>query len=62
MFKVKKIEEKISLDDLKVNDEDICKQEWINAGSYSGDNYRVDCGRDCVDRHGRHYPYKIKEY
>lgn len=61
MFKVKKIEEKIDLEDLKINDDDVCMQEWINVGSFEGDNCRVDCCKDCT-KGGYRNPYRVYEY
>lgn len=55
MFKVKKIEEKLNLDDLKVNDSNKCKRKFQNSKGienfWKGDKCLTDCCEDC--REGR---------
>lgn len=65
MIEVKKIKEKVELNDMEVNDYDPCRHLYNN-------NHRqgqIDCSRDCtacgVDDNGRKVPrcgFGIEEY
>lgn len=59
MFKVKKIEEKINLEDLEVNSYNTqCVYDWKRTKQLC----QVDCCRDCRKVQGKDSPYKISEY
>ncbi|GAA0093312.1 hypothetical protein UT300009_33420 [Paraclostridium bifermentans] len=64
MFEVKKIQEKLNLDDLKVNDSNPCKGKWEASKDHwwsSGDACLYNCCSDC-DRTQHAASFESKYY